>query len=638
MLQRLEKLPFRSTPLHRPATRGSEEASSPSPDRVTLWSKLEQAEPETSVRDILNATEERSLKDLLGRIDGAGYIFHGGISAEKSSPKSVEEMQELFLDNPVEMRSKIWVAGAGEPLAKVEGTLDLKLLDELTHPTQKGTLGLLALVDRYGAFEYFDDKEKEWSKAGRFTALQRLEQRQKIRLETGDDQIRIESLEGAGAADFFQGRGNEETLEEPALARLINQRVEQGYQLGTSDYNKQYAYLKARRNEGDIPLAYRDVSVGSLQQPDLERRQFFQRHFEAVGADEEVMDFALQADDRWPADVRAETVATLYSYLRKAPTDSWRRNTLGDVQMAYEALEEHHPEDPRPSAQKMGLLLSHLGLDARREVERYVLDELPLLASPERIEAAYQRTLAAASQGLPLDRSREMCYIGELDPSPQALLTIEKLAQTAVRHEDYKGERRDYAALLSQKLPDDQREIFFQTLEACALMERPELAQTVYRDLCDNPPLGELLERVPERVGRHMDLPDLSWKEFTQFSQAYARVREKWRYTDPVPPLKQLFAPWKGTTLEERLELIEGLAALGGEFSSHTRDSDVLLQMVQGVGSRVQSGVSLESAVMEAEQALSLEDLPAFAQHQSIDFEQFEDAIQVGDVVIDINS
>lgn len=637
MLQRPGRRLFPSTPHHRLASAGPPEASSASPDQITLWGKLEQAEPEKSVKDLLNATQERSLKDLLGRIDSAGYVFHGGVSAEKSSPKTVAEMYELFLDNPVQMRSKIWVAGEGEPLAKVDEVTDLKLLDELSIPAKKGTLGLLALIEQHGMFEYFDEDEKEWTKASRFTALERLEQGEKLRLETGDEVIRISSLEGAGAADYFQGRGNEETLEDPALARLINQRVEEGYQLGTSDYNKTYAYLSARKNEGDLALEYQDVSAGTLQKPDLERRQFYQRHFEGVGADQEVMDFALRADDRWPTEVRAETVATLYDLLSKAPDDSWRRNTLNDVKAVYESLEEHQLDDPRPAALKIGTLMSHLGLGEARAVKRYVLEELPLLAAPQRVEGAYQRTLAAVQEGLSLERSRELCYIGELDSSPEALNTIAKLAKVAAVYEDYKDERKDYAALLAQRLPGSEREVFFETLEACARMERPELAQVVYRDLCDDPPQEDLFESVPDRLRKHVALPDLCWKEFQQFSQAYTRVRQNWRYTDPIPPLKLLFAPWKDTTLDERLGLIEGLAKLGGEFSSHTRESEVLMQMVQGISSRVESGASLESAVMEAERALALEELPTFAQHQSIDFEHFEDAIQVGDVVIDLN-
>lgn len=626
-----------STPLHRPAsTAVAGVASSSSAPADGYWSRLEAAGPEATLRDLFNASQERSLLDLLGKIDQAGYTFYGGVSADKAGPRSIEEMRELFLDNPVEMRSKVWVAGEGEPLSRIDSALDLQLLEELTSPTQKGTLGLIALTEKFGPFEYFDVKEKGMVKAGRLTALERLEQGEKVSLEAGADTVRISTVEGAGAADYFFGRGLEETVEDPALAGLVGQRLTEGYEFPSWGQAPVYAYLAARRGDGDLKLEYKDVAVGTLRAPDLERRQFFATYFEPVKADEKVMDFVLAAKDGWPLEIRAELVSGLYEQLREAPLgpNQWQRNTLEEVEKVYKALKKSDLADPRPEARKIGQLLSHLGFgDSRRTVD-FVLEELPILGSPERAEAAFQRTLSAVGAGLPLERARELADLGELDGSPEVLDTIGRLARHAAENERYQSEQRDYLALISQP---GSREVFFETLRLCTRLERPELAQTVYRDLCDQSADGQVLESVPGSLKKHLKgpLPDLSWEGLEKFSQAFTQVRQNWRYTDPLPALALLFQPWNGEALEDRLVLIESLADLGDR--SHTRDSGVLLKMVQGISSRVKGGMNLAEAHLEAERALGMEDLKVFSQHQEVDFELLEDAVQVGDVVIDVD-
>lgn len=646
------------TLLHRQASRAPSGAA-PAGDQVdisakplkrldtgALWNTL-RATTEGTLKGVLGQPEETALKGLLETVHQAGFRFYGGVSAEKSSEKSTSEMLKLLLKNPVDLRSKIWVAGTDEPKERLESALDLELLESICAAESPGMKGLLHFFEQGREVAGYDEQEEEWVPLGRFGAAHHLAEGVQVRFDAAEGYPRAESLEAAGAADYFYLSHDPATLEDPQLAGLVEQRVEEGFGFEFYSYPEQQAYLAARE-QGDVPLEFEGVVVGTLQRPDTERKTFYHRWLEPVGAGSTAMEFIQNAED-WDLETRAEAYASIYKGAGEGdrPKYSYSFSPARETERHYQKIVEKGLEDPRPAARRLGALLSALGNGDSYNWVNYVLETLPDFRDEEKAEQHFQRSLAAASNGFEWPAALELADLGELDPCQHlAPATLARLGGARRRYEDYDNFERDYVALLSQSLtgaePAESREFFFNILEICGDLGRPQEAGSLYRHFCRRAQGRDRLELLNSaELASELHAPELPYQKLKAYAATTYELENHWRWTEPAPVLEALTEPWTGTSYEERMALPERLRGIGPDRSDHHRDEDALGLLLSGLRRRVESGAGLDQAIFEADQALKEAEhwrhgLRDFGASSLVRVEHLEDAVVVGDVTLEI--
>ena len=467
-----------------------------------LWKGFEAAQEATSAPALgkaLSRENREVLEQLLHNLREAGFVFHAGVSKEASSARSTEEVLKKLLDGPAELKCKLWVSEGAGPKDRLTQASELKVLAQLSGLTESepGMQGLRNLAELDGlTFERIAKLgawTPEWEQIGTLGACQEMAQGKEVRVwgSSPVSHLRIDSLEAAGAADFFHNQGDAATLSRPQLGQAIKERHKEGFQFdvfsqfGTLELD---AYRKLLEGADTVELQIEGVSAGDLANPDRDLLRFYKAHLKGYGGF--ALDFVRGQDDNWTLETRAHIYKALYLGEEQFQD---KQDRLGHsqaknfAQRGYGLILEKNCADPILTAQRWGQLAACYG-QADRSTASYVLEHLESLDTKS-AGKHFERTLAAAEQGIDFSRATALSDIGELDKQDLALSTIAGLAKAvASLGSPYNRESSDYLMLLKhgpkglQK--EEARELFLEMLKEHGKTGQANEAGAAYRALC----------------------------------------------------------------------------------------------------------------------------------------------------------
>lgn len=466
-----------------------------------LWKGFEAAQGASSA-PLLGKALSRENRELLERLlEGlgeAGFTFHAGVSKEASSARSSGVVLQKLLDGPAELKSKLWVSEGAGPKDKLRHASDLKVLAQLAGmaESEPGMQGLRNLADLEGlTFERIAKLgawTPEWEQMGALGAYQEMAQGKEVRVwgSSPVSHLRIDSLEAAGAADFFHNKGDAATLSKPELGQLIQERHREGFQFdvftqfGTSELD---AYRKLLGGADTVALKIEGVNAGDLANPDQDMLSFYKANLKGWGGF--ALDFVRRQDDHLPLETRADIYKALYlgeENFQDSQDRLGHSQAKSFAERGYQAILQKNCAEPSLTAQRWGRLAACYG-QSERSTGSYVLDHLEVL-DPKVASKHFERTLAAAEEGIDFSRATALSDIGELDSQNLALSTITGLAKAVKSFSpQYNRESSDYLMLLKH-VPKglqkgEARELFLEILEEHGEKGKANQAGASYRAL-----------------------------------------------------------------------------------------------------------------------------------------------------------
>ena len=466
-----------------------------------LWKGFEAARGASSAPPLSKALSQQNrevLEKLLDGLGEAGFTFHAGASREASSPRSTSDLAQKLLAGPAEVKSKLWVSEGVGPKDSLTEVNDLKLLAQLSGMTESepGIRGLRNLAALEGlTFERIAKLgtwSPEWEQIGALGACKEMAQGKEVRVwgDSAVPHLRIDSLEAAGAADFFHNSGDSATLSKPKMGQLIQERHQEGFQFdvftqfGTPELD---AYRKLIGGADTVALHIDGVRAGDLANPDRETLSFYKAHLQGYGGF--ALKFVQDQTDDLPLETRAEIYKALYLGEEKFQESQDRlghSQAKSFAERGYRSILEKNCAEPALTAQRWGKLAAYYGQGDRTTAD-YVLENLESLG-PKSAGKHFARTLVAAELGIEMSRATALSDIGELDSQKLALSTISGLAQAAKTFgKQYNRESSDYLMLLKHQpkglTKAEARELFLEMLQDQGKSGQANQAGIAYRGL-----------------------------------------------------------------------------------------------------------------------------------------------------------